>query len=341
MALEGSAPYVCLQWREGRQRVQQAGRQTGRTARNPPHVAILMAVCNGGATLGAQLDSFCTQDHGNWSLIAGDDGSTDDSAAVIGAFARRARGHAVSLVRGPGKGSAMNFLSLLGRVADEAAFIAFSDQDDVWFPDRLGRGLAALDRVAADCPALYCSRTVITDANLRPLRLSPARPRPPGFRNALVQNIAAGNTILLNAAAAALLRRAARRTENTVAHDWWAYQIVTGAGGRVLHDDAPTLLYRQHGVNQIGANDTARARLQRIGMILSGVYRTWTETNLKTLTACADLLTEEHLGLVKALAALRSGAALGRVAALRATGLYRQTRLSTGALYAAALLNRL
>lgn len=321
--------------------MQQAGRQAGRTARKAPHVVILMAVCNGGATLGAQLDSFTGQSHCNWSLIAGDDGSTDDSAAVIRAFARRAKGRKVSLVPGPGKGSAMNFLSLLGQVADGDAFVAFSDQDDVWFPDRLGRGLGALGRVATDCPALYCSRTIITDAHLRPLRLSPARPRPPGFRNALVQNIAAGNTILLNPAAVALLRRAALRTGDIVAHDWWAYQIVTGVGGRVLHDDAPTLLYRQHGANQIGANDNARARLQRIGMILSGVYRNWTETNLNTLIACEGLLTEDHRGLVKALAALRARAALGRMADLRAAGLYRQTRLSTAALYAAAFLNRL
>ncbi len=321
--------------------MQQTGRQAGMAAQKPPHVAILMAVCNGAARLGAQLDSFTAQSHGNWSLIVGDDGSQDDSAAVIGTFARRAKGHQVSLVPGPGKGSAMNFLALLGQVPDGGVFAAFSDQDDVWFPDRLGRGLEALGRVAADCPALYCSRTVITDANLRPLRLSPVRPRAPGFRNALVQNIAAGNTILLNPAAVAILRRAATRTGSTVAHDWWAYQIVTGAGGRVLHDAAPTLLYRQHGTNQIGANDNTRARMQRIGMILSGVYRNWTEINLKTLTDCEDLLTEDHRNLVKALAALRARSALRHVADLRATGLYRQTRLSTAALYAAALLNRL
>jgi hypothetical protein len=306
-----------------------------------PHVTILLALRDGGTELAAQLDSFRTQSHSNWSLIASDDGSRDGSAAVVRAFADRSPDHAVTLHPGPGKGSAMNFLSLLGRLSDGAGFAAFADQDDVWFPDRLARGLDALGRVPAGSPALYCSRTVITDAGLRPLRLSQGRPRPPGFRNALVQNIAAGNTILLNPGAVALLRVAARRTEATVAHDWWAYQIVTGAGGCVLHDDAPTLLYRQHGANQIGANDSARAQMQRLGMILSGVYRTWTDINLKVLTACEDLLTAENRALVRRVASLRMKGPAARAVGLHEAGLYRQTRLGTAAIYAAALLNRL
>ncbi len=310
-------------------------------AKKQPHVTILMAVYNGGTTLTAQLDSFKAQSHANWSLIASDDGSQDDSAGVIRAFAQGGQRQDVTLLQGPRRGSAMNFLSLLERIPGSESFAAFSDQDDVWFPDRLARGLDALGRVPADCPALYCSRTVISDTHLFPLRLSPGRPRPPGFRNALVQNIAAGNTILLNPRAVTLLREAAMRTEGTVAHDWWAYQIVTGAAGRVLHDDAPTLLYRQHEANQIGANDDSRARMQRIGMIVSGIYRRWTDTNLKTLTACEDLLSDDSRALVRRLASLRARGPFGRVAELHAAGLYRQTRLSTTALYAAALLNRL
>jgi hypothetical protein len=109
----------------------------------------------------------------------------------------------------------------------------------------------------------------------------------------------------------------------------------------VLHDDAPTLLYRQHGANQIGANDSARAQMQRLGMILSGVYRTWTDINLKVLTACEDLLTAENRALVRRVASLRMKGPAARAVGLHEAGLYRQTRLGTAAIYAAALLNRL
>jgi len=309
---------------------------------NGQSVLIAMTVYNAAANLDAQLRSIAAQDHRDWTLIVSDDGSQDGSAEIAQRFAQRAGARRVIVRQGPQEGFAENFLSIVRDGWEPGLSLAFSDHDDVWFPDRLSRGLRALAGVGADTPALYCSRTIITDAALRPLRLSPPRPRAPSFRNALAQNIAAGNTILANPAAARLLHQAASRRPKIVSHDWWAYQIVTGAGGTILHDDAPTLLYRQHAANQIGANDSARARMRRIGMILSGVYRRWNDVNLAALTSASDLLTAENRDLVERFTAIRSGTrGLRCMTALRKLRLYRQTRASTAALYAAALFNRL
>ena len=309
---------------------------------NGQSVLIAMTVYNAAANLDAQLRSIAAQDHRDWTLIVSDDGSQDGSAEIAQRFAQRAGARRVIVRQGPQEGFAENFLSIVRDGWEPGLSLAFSDHDDVWFPDRLSRGLRALAGVGADTPALYCSRTIITDAALRPLRLSPPRPRAPSFRNALAQNIAAGNTILANPAAARLLHQAASRRPKIVSHDWWAYQIVTGAGGTILHDDAPTVLYRQHAANQIGANDSARARMRRIGMILSGVYRRWNDVNLAALTSASDLLTAENRDLVERFTAIRSGTrGLRCMTALRKLRLYRQTRASTAALYAAALFNRL
>jgi hypothetical protein len=309
---------------------------------NEQPVLIAMTVYNAAANLDAQLRSIAAQDHRDWTLIVSDDGSQDGSAEIAQRFAQKAGARRVIVRQGPQEGFAENFLSIVRDGWEPGLSLAFSDHDDVWFPDRLSRGLRALAGVGADTPALYCSRTIITDAALRPLRLSPPRPRAPSFRNALAQNIAAGNTILANPAAARLLHQAASRRPKIVSHDWWAYQIVTGAGGTILHDDAPTLLYRQHTANQLGANDSARARMRRIGMILSGVYRRWNDVNLAALTSASDLLTAENRDLVERFTAIRSGTrGLRCMTALRKLRLYRQTRASTAALYAAALFNRL
>lgn len=308
---------------------------------NEQPVLIAMTVCNAAANLDAQLRSIAAQDHENWTLIVSDDGSQDGSAGIAQRFAQKAGARRVIVRQGPQEGFAENFLTIVRNGWQPGHCLAFSDHDDVWFPDRLSRGLRALAGMG-DMAALYCSRTVITDAALRPLRLSPPRPRAPSFQNALAQNIAAGNTILANPAAARLLHEAACRKPRIVSHDWWAYQIVTGAGGTILHDDAPTVLYRQHAANQIGANDSARARLRRIGMILSGVYRRWNDLNLSALASAADLLTAENRDLVERFAAIRSRTrGLRSMIALRKLRLYRQTSASTAALYIAALFNRL
>lgn len=313
-----------------------------RTTPAPP-VAILMAVYQGGDNLPAQLDSFARQDHAGWHLLASDDGSRDAGPAILRAFAAD---HPVTLLRGPGQGSAPNFLSLIRASADHApagAWLAFSDQDDVWLPDRLSRGIAALSPLEG--PALFCSRTWVTDAALKGRRLSAPRPRPPGFANALVQNIVAGNTILVNAEGAALLRAAAADLvaagRGVLMHDWWIYQVMTGAGGRVVHDDRPTLLYRQHEANEVGANDSAQAKAKRLWKLLRGDFRAWNTINIAALRTSGHRLTPENRAVLEAFARGRDGGPGARLATVRRLGLYRQSRASTWALWLSAALKRM
>jgi glycosyltransferase involved in cell wall biosynthesis len=312
------------------------------------HVGILMAVFNGGQFLQDQLDSFDAQDHRHWHLVVSDDGSTDESGAILESFEP---GNPITRLKGPGKestrdlgGVSRNFLSLL-RAAPyhlpAGSWLSLADQDDVWLSDRLSRGIEALRPFGSDRTALYCSRTWVTDSWLAGRKLSPPRPRPPSFRNALVQNIAAGNTILLNPAAAQLVVDAAARVERVVVHDWWIYQMVTGAGGNVVHDDYPTLLYRQHGANAIGANDGARARARRIWQLLRGDFRAMTDININALSASAGDLTDENRAVLEEFSELRRRKAAPRLKKFRNLGLYRQSRAGDLALWFAALTGRL
>lgn len=314
-------------------------------------VTILMAVFNGADCLDEQLQSLLSQEHRCWHLVTSDDGSHDDSAAILGRFAHQVRAEAeatgaqirVTNLQGPRQGGAENFLFLLrqaGRAA-QPGWIAFSDQDDVWLPDRLSRGLATLRALKGAGPALYCSRTWITPSDLSSRRLSAARPRPAGFRNALVQNIASGNTILLNPAAVELISDAVVQVPQVVVHDWWVYQLVTGVGGQVAHDDEPTLLYRQHAVNQIGANDTILQRLKRIRQLMRGDFRDWNRINIVALQSAEQRLTPENRALLDDFAKLRDLPLLPRLRLLSEMGLYRQSGISTFALWVAAVLRRL
>ncbi len=304
-------------------------------------VTILMGVYNGAAHLDEQLTSFTAQTAPHWRLIAGDDGSTDASRDILARFAARRAPGQVQVVDGPGRGrSAPNYLALLRHLPEAPGHVAFSDQDDIWLPDRLERGLAALEGIEG--PALHAGRTWVASEDMTRRRLSRGCPRPPGFRHALVQNVAAGNTILANPEAARLLREAALRHPEVVVHDWWAYQLITGAGGRLLFDDRPLLLYRQHDGNSIGANDGIMAKLRRLGMLADGTMRRWMDTNLAALQTAKDLLEPEARALMDELADLRRDKSpLRRLARLRALGLYRQTRSSTLALWLAALTGRL
>lgn len=134
-------------------------------------------------------------------------------------------------------------------VPADADLVMFSDQDDVWLPGKIDRAWQHLQPLG-DVPALYGSAQMLVDQDLRPLHATPPWPRGPSLANALTENIITGCTAALNRPAMQLLQRAGVPREVRF-HDWWMY-LVLSAFGRVVHDDEPTVLYRQHGANQIG-----------------------------------------------------------------------------------------
>ena len=306
-------------------------------ARVQPRVAILLGTFNGAAYLEAQLQSYMCQTAANWSLIARDDGSGDETVLLLERFARRHPGRDVQILAGPRLGFVRNFLSLLVAEGGEAEYVAFSDQDDFWLPRKLERAVHALNSVPENVPAVYCGRTVIADAALNRTGLSPRFDRPPSFRNALVQPIGGGNTMVLNRSARMLIHAAGAEAE-AVSHDWWVYQLVTGAGGRVIYDAEPGVLYRQHGGNLSGSNRGLRAKLVRGRGLIRGEYRAWNDRNLRALDGVQALLTPENRTLLAEFKAARQGFVAHRVMRLIQSGVHRQTRKGQASLLAAAAL---
>ena len=297
------------------------------------HVAILMGTCNGARFLRAQLATIATQSHRDWRLVASDDGSTDATRAILAAFRDEMGAGRVEIREGPRRGFAANFLALAGDPGIRADAYAFADQDDLWHQNRLARGLARLAAVPGGRPGLTGGRTRLVDEAGMPLGLSPEFRLPPSFENALVQSIAGANTMLFDAPAKRLFE--AVPGVAVVAHDWWAYQLVSGAGGTVIYDPEPFVSYRQHAGNLIGGNRGFRARGARLRLLLAGRMAEWTDVNLAALEAAAPVLRPEAAAKVALLREARGRRLLPRLALLRRLALYRQTRAGTASLWLA------
>lgn len=294
-------------------------------------VVILLSTYNGAAFLPAQLESYLDQTLPDWTLLWRDDGSTDGTGQVMADFAARlGADRCRRLADPPGRlGVRGSFLALLRAALPALApddAIAFSDQDDVWLPEKLARGMAALAGVPVEVPALACARQRLVDTRLAPIGESPKLHHSPGFPASLTQNIATGCTILLNRAAAALV--AASTPPPETLHDWWSYLLVTGAGGRVLVDQAPQVLYRQHRANVVGAPQSTWRRAR-------GAVRRGPEAFLRILRAhlaalaAEPAITDAARADVARLQRALAGGVWRRLAALRMPGLVRQTALET------------
>jgi glycosyltransferase involved in cell wall biosynthesis len=302
-------------------------------------VAILMCTKNGAAFLDDQLKSIADQTHANWALFVSDDGSTDATRDILKRFADS---HAQKTVvrNGPGMGVCANFLSLATDPVIEADYFAFSDQDDMWYADKLKRALTWLATVPGDEPALYCGRTELVSDDGRSYGLSPLFARPIAFRNALIQSLGGGNTMVFNKAAKRLLETVGGL--EVVLHDWWMYQLVSAAGGAIRYDPQPALKYRQHPGNLIGSNRGWRARLVRLRMMLSGRFRDWNTMNIAALQQVpAHLITPQNSVTLQLFAKARDASLPKRLFYLTQSGVYRQTLLGNIGLFAATILKRI
>jgi glycosyltransferase involved in cell wall biosynthesis len=108
---------------------------TGRPPDRAPAISVLLPVYNAAATLSAALDSLAGQTTADWEVVAMDDGSTDGSDAILGAYARREP--RIRVIRAPHRGlvAALN----TGLAAARGRLIARMDADDVCMPERLAR----------------------------------------------------------------------------------------------------------------------------------------------------------------------------------------------------------
>jgi len=240
-------------------------------------------------------------------------------------------------------GFAKNFLFSLKNIDPKYNFYAFSDQDDIWYEDKISRAINEIKKTPYDKPALYCSRTAIADKNCDSIiGYSPLFSKKTSFQNALVQSIGGGNTMVFNLAARNLIVQSIENLGNReiVSHDWWCYQIVSGANGVVHYDPEPRIMYRQHGNNLVGSNNGWFDRFFRIKGVFSGKFKRWNDLNCDALQCNRTLLTDENKKILDDFIFYRKSSCVKRVFFLKRSGIYRQTFLGNIGLIVSAIFNK-
>jgi glycosyltransferase involved in cell wall biosynthesis len=103
-------------------------------------LTIIMPVYNGAAYLSEAIDSVLQQTLGDFDLLIMDDGSTDETPAILKSYAGQDKRIRLFLRQHQGQIACRN--ELLGLATTEV--VACADADDICLPDRLERQLAAM-----------------------------------------------------------------------------------------------------------------------------------------------------------------------------------------------------
>lgn len=304
------------------------------------NIALLMCTYNGERFLKAQLDSIARQTYPLWKLFISDHGSQDKTLSILRRFQSDNPDKNIEIQSKANQGFAKNFMSLVCRSHINADYFAFSDHDDVWLPEKLETALTWLMTVSDETPALFCSRTELIDENDKKLGFSPLFRLKPSFKNALVQNVGGGNTMVFNNAARQLLITCGDEKE-MVSHDWWLYMLVTACGGTVFYSSYPTVLYRQHDKNVIGSNMGFKPRLMRIKKLLKGDFKKWNDLHVRNLSDVYPHMTDANKKTFDAFRTSRNLGLFKRSIGILKSRLYRQTFLGNLGLIAATILKKL
>lgn len=222
-------------------------------------VVITMATYNGGRFVEEQIRSIQAQSYTDWILYIRDDGSRDETVQKVLQIERE--DPRVKFVRDElgNQGAIGNFSTLMElALKDDADYVFFADQDDVWHPEKLAIMLAGIRELeliyAAETPLLvHCDLAVvneelmpITDSFVKFSRLSPTKA---DLGVLLCQNQVTGCACVINRA---LLELACPVPCEVLMHDWWLALLASSAG-KIGFVPEPLVRYRQHGGNVIGA----------------------------------------------------------------------------------------
>lgn len=243
-------------------------------ANSSSRVCVLLSSFNGARFIEQQVSSIVTQVGVETVVFVRDDGSSDATNDIVRALAKAdSRVQVVSDVEyGPTGLPTKAFLRLFALVDfSDFDFVALSDQDDIWLPDKLARATAALqssgaDGFSSDLLSFY------EDGRFQKVRKS----GPQKTLDYLFQGASAGCTYVLTSRFASEVgarlgsASALRHLPDRASHDWLIYALCRGVGGGWVMEAFPLVIYRQHRSNVYGAQAGFTGLLSRLKLARSG-----------------------------------------------------------------------
>ncbi|BBK80450.1 glycosyltransferase family 2 protein [Streptococcus mutans] len=215
-------------------------------------VNILMSTYNGQEFIAQQIQSIQKQTFENWNLLIRDDGSSDETPKIIADFAKSdARIRFINADKRENFGVIKNFYTLLKY--EKADYYFFSDQDDVWQPQKLKLTLASVEKENNQIPLMVYTDLTVVDRDLQVLHDSMIKTQSHHANTSLLEelteNTVTGGTMMVNHC---LAKQWKQCYDDLIMHDWYL-ALLAASLGKLIYLDETTELYRQHESNVLGA----------------------------------------------------------------------------------------
>lgn len=217
-----------------------------------------MSTYNGERYLKEQLDSLYAQKGVDLHILVRDDGSQDSTISLLYDYQQH-KGK-ITILQEKNIGAAYSFYELIRYATEDMPafdYYAFSDQDDVWFEDKLISSINLMESSKGKYKMTYCDQQP-TDGNLQPINLFQEQDHGSIGANIVSNHIAGcvqmyNRQLFLNLNAINSTVAKKKLGKPMFFHDSWGAAVAYALGAEVLHDAHPRMYYRQHGHNVVGA----------------------------------------------------------------------------------------
>lgn len=235
-----------------------------------PCVLVLLAAYEGAENICEQLHSVLRQENVIVNVLVSVDPSRDSTVALVDEFAKRdTRVRMLPVIAASG-GAGQNFFRLLREAEfSEVDFVAFSDQDDIWYADKLSRAVQLLQATDSYC---YSSNVMAFWMDGTEKLIDKAQKQQEW--DFLFEAAGPGCTYVFKRVVVEDIKIFLASNPSEISkiglHDWFIYAFSRSKGYLWTIDQRPSMSYRQHASNQIGVNSGWRAYQARAKKILGG-----------------------------------------------------------------------
>lgn len=219
-------------------------------------ISVLIATYNGAKYLAAQIESILNQTYSISEIIILDDSSTDSTFDIVLDYANRHE--QIKIFRNDHNlGCVKTFSNAMLLATGD--FIALSDQDDVWLPNKLE---IMMGYISSDYDLVH-SNAYLCNENLETYGLysdSKVFVKTSNFINYLNHNDVSGCTALFSCK---LLQRTMPIPDGFWMHDHYL-ALMASYYGKVVYIDKPLIKYRQHANNVLGAKSNTSYQRRKL-----------------------------------------------------------------------------
>ncbi len=230
-------------------------------------ISICIATYNGEKYIKRQVDSILKQAGENYEIIISDDSSSDNTLEIIRGYNNpNIKIFPNQKFRNP----IFNFENALRHATGDYIFL--SDQDDLWFDNKVEKSTLALDKcdiVLSDCKIMDGDGNVIEESFFK------INGSGRGLLKNLWKNSYLGCCLAMRRT---VLEKALPFPKDIPMHDWWM-GIISEVFFRITILNEPLICYRRHGINATPTGEISHFPYhKRLGFrwaLVKGLFFVW------------------------------------------------------------------